>query len=268
MKRFLSICIFLCGCYSGSGQSAGDSLFAEGQYLEAAVAYEKDVFFATNRSAVAGLLLKKSYCYKALGDYHEALETANRITRMGEDSTRQLVMYERILLNYLKEDYRAANGELLRWELKFKEVSPSVLNLKFLTLVGLGEMQQAEQLVLDHYAHFNISSASANTLFPGKLNWKDPEKAYKISLFLPGVGQMYAGSFFKGLVSGGVQAGLIAFTAFNVYHGYFFTGGMTGAALFYTFYLGGARHARELAEAKNEGIKLDIKRRFLELVKK
>ncbi len=61
---------------------------------------------------------------------------------------------------------------------------------------------------------------------------KNPDKAFALSYYFPGAGQMYAGYFWKGLVSTILNAGLIYFSVWNFANGYFFSGAFTGACAF------------------------------------
>ncbi|WP_421877748.1 tetratricopeptide repeat protein [Marinoscillum sp.] len=267
MKRFTLICICLSGCFIGNAQLSGDSLYESGQYFQAAVAYEKEAFFASSAEVRDELLLKKAYSYKALGNYSKAFDITSRIGKRNDSLNRQ-VLYERILLTYLSEEYQKAQNELLKWQVKYGEQSEETIPLKFLTLVQIDRLEEAKEFLNANASTLEMEQQEVDSFFEKKWKLKNPDKAYMLSLFLPGVGQMYAGHFFKGMFSGVVQTGLVVFTAWNVYNGYFFTGGMTGAALFYTFYLGGARYARNLTIEYNDQVKSKISSKFLQTVTK
>lgn len=266
MKLFILICIYLFGYSFVNGQRIADSLYSEGEFLEAAIEFEKEAFFSSSVYEKSKFLLWKSYCYKALGDYHKSLSITDRITKFEDDSLRQLVIYERIFLSYFIEDYQLTYNELLKWDLRVAAEDRGVEIYRFLTLVSLGKIEEAKTELTKCRSVFGLGEEEVAHFFSDKWKLKDPNKAYKLSLFLPGIGQMYSGYFFKGVLSGTIQVGLVAFTAYHLYHGYIFTGGMTGAALFYTFYLGGARYASQLAEKKNGEIKEEIKEKFMRLL--
>ncbi|RED93364.1 tetratricopeptide repeat protein [Marinoscillum furvescens] len=262
MKQFWSICIYLFACSYANAQ-VGDSLYEEGDYRAAAVAFEYEYF--TGGRENYELLYRKAMCYKELEEYEHALSILDRITSVNDNGgvSAQQLQYERIVLAYLIKDYPKAHAEILKYELKFGAADSHVNVFKFLTLLSLGRMGEADEVLLTLQDQGEITSQDRERLAASNWKLKDPQKAYNLSLFLPGVGQMYAGHFGRGLVSGGVQLALVGFTAWHLYHGYFFTGGMTGAAFFYTFYLGGARHARDLSNRRNEKLKASIKKEFL-----
>ncbi len=266
MKQYLLICICLSGFYSIKAQNHADSLFASEDYLNAAVEYERLAF--EEKKDIASLLLKKAYCYKAIGDYREAFRTVDRISSVQNDSLNEIVSYEKVILAALSEEWAKAEYGLLMWDLKIKKENTALEQVRFLSLISLGKINEAKTHLRQNFSKLGINSVEANQFFRKKWKLKNPEKAYNLSLILPGLGQMYAGKFWKGAFSGTVQLGIIGFTGYHLYHGYFFTGGMTGAALFYTFYLGGARYARQLAEQYNEQLKSTIKQKFLAIPKK
>ncbi len=267
MKRFTLICIYLSGCFIGKAQITGDSLYESGQYFQAAIAYEKEAFFAPNSELQDQLILKRAYAYKALGNYTKAFNITSRISKKS-DSLYKVVLYERILLAYLSDEYQKAHNELLKWQVRYGENSEEILSLRFLTLVQIEKMEEAQEILNQYASELSINQEEVSSLLEANWQLKNPDKAYMLSLVLPGVGQMYAGHFFKGVFSGVVQTGLVIFTAWNVYHGYFFTGGMTGATLFYTFYLGGARYARNLTIQYNDRVKSELVNEFLDIASK
>ncbi|MEQ9307255.1 MAG: hypothetical protein RJQ14_25295 [Marinoscillum sp.] len=267
MKRFLLICICLSGYFTVKAQSAGDSLYQSGEYFRAALAYEKEYFFSTNSELRDEILLKKAYAYKALGEYSKAFDVTSRI-RIGYDSVHRLVLYERILLAYLAKEYQKSYNELLKWQVKYGADTEMILPLRFLTYVQVNKLEDAMILMEKYATELSLNEDDVEGFLERKWKIKDPERAYNLSLVLPGVGQMYAGHFFKGVFSGLTQTGLVAFTAWSLYTGYFYSGGMTGAALFSTFYLGGARYAKTLTIEHNKQVRSKISNKFLTLITK
>lgn len=239
----------------------------QGKFHLSALAFERLAFEAPDNTAKAEYLLKKAFCYKAISEYDKALEILGRIRRPKSDTLKDLISYEKVLLHYLNGDYSSSNNEILRIKLKSESyLDTDVIYLETLNLIGLNRWEEARELLINNQSTLNISEDEINYVFTKKLKPKSPDKAFTLSMFMPGVGQMYSGYVFKGLISGGIQAVLIGFSGYSLYKGYFFTGGMTGVALFYTFYFGGARHARELAQRKNLEISTGLSHK-LEAVK-
>lgn len=253
MKWLCFICTFLCVCYTSKAQEweKGDSLFAEGDYLLAAVSFERMYYEAIDEKIRASYLLKKSFCYKALSQFDKSSEVLNRIKLSPRDSIMRMVSYEKILVSYLNGDYQVSYNEVLKNKLLFGSSDRDILFFEALNLIGIYKWVEAEKILSENKDKLGISQRDIASIFNGKNKPKNPDKAFNLSMFLPGVGQMYAGYPFKGLLSGGIQAGLVGFSAYALYKGYFFTGGLTGVAFFYTFYFGGAKYAQELTEKRN-----------------
>jgi tetratricopeptide (TPR) repeat protein len=253
MKAYWLLCMFLCVIYSINAQiKSGEAFYSEGAYLESAIAHELAYINAPSDS----LLMKKSYAYKARGDYDRALKNLERIQSI--DMT-----YEKALLHFLNEDIEACYNQLLRIQLDNDNVLTEAYHLLFvMTLVKKNDFQEARKYLNGEYS-FGMNDDQLNEIISGKLKPKNTDRAFNISLWLPGFGQAYAGYLGRGFVSGLMQTGSAGFTYYSLINNYYFSGVLTGAALFYTFYLGGARYAGQLAEKKN----LELQEQILSTLK-
>ncbi len=247
--------MFLCGSFLIKGQTARE-LFDSEAYIEAAVAFEYEYF----RDPSDSTLLYKSYCYKALGDYENALAILTRI--QGLD-----VRYEKALLHYLNEDYERSNTELLRLRLDGVEFDRNLVVLQVLVEISRLKYKEAREALKENAELLGLEIPDIDYIIDAKAKARDPLRAQNLSLWIPGTGQWYAGHFGKGLLSGSIQTGIVAFTGWSFYTGYFFSGTLTGATLFYTFYLGGARYAKKLAGKTNDEVTTKMKQRLFVKVK-
>jgi hypothetical protein len=167
------------------------------------------------------------------------------------------------LLHYLAGNFQGSYNELLKYKLGLRsEVDPDMLFLEILNLIAQYQWKEAEELVVENRDLLGLSEDDVLRIFSAQFKYKNPEKAARLSYFLPGVGQWYAGYFFKGAFSGGIQAILGGFSIYSMVEGYVLTGSLTGVALFYTFYLGGVRHAKELADQRNLQSVKEMSKRF------
>ena len=248
--------MFLFVCFLTRGQEAME-FYDQGEYKLAALAFEREYFEEGDPRD----LLYKAYSYKKTEDYSKAIRTLQRIST-SDEKLDQSVLYEMALLNYLIEDYQASYNQVLRYKVFEYPTDQNLLVIEILDLIHIGKWQVARSLMMEKREVLEISMSEIEKIIPTDLTPKNNKKAKTWSYFIPGTGQMYAGFFGKGLVSGGLNAAAIAFTAYSAWTGYYFTGVFTGAALFYTFYLGGARHAGQLAEQKNKKISNKLSRKF------
>lgn len=264
MSRFWLICIFLYGTFTGKAQEhLADSLRQVGELELAAVFYERALFTDTV-GRKDQLLLSKAAVYKSLNQYQKALQTLQRSRGRKDAETAMEILSETILLSYLTNRHRETYNLLLKYQLLYGELSRELIVIEALTLSHLSRWEDSKKLMESHAEMVDLNQEEIDAIYPEKFKLKDPEKAYTLSLFFPGIGQMYAGYFFKGVLSGLIQAGLVGYSAYNIWNGYFFTGGMTGVALFYTFYFGGARYAKQLAIKKNKSVTDDINQHLID----
>lgn len=256
ITRYYLICIFLCVPFFTNGQASfADSLFQTGDYNYAKLEYERLAYSSTDRSIVNNALLKKGYCYKTLGNYAEAYKTIERANLFGDNDSMNYVMRFEIAINaYLAQEYTVALNQLLQIDYFIKDQKKKDETL-FLQILCLNELQRWEEAKEKFAVYIELNNLNENPdevyAFLEKPKLRDPKKAETLSYILPGVGQMYAGYFGKGLFSSFTQLVLVSFGAYSIYEGYFFTGAFTGIGLFYAFYSGGIRHARFLTEKKN-----------------
>lgn len=256
MKQYWLVCIFLLGFYLTKAQSA-DELFRQERYQEAVIAYELEYYLSSQDSS----LLKKAWSYKAMGAYDEAIQNLKRIRQLD-------VSYELALLYYLNHQLAQSNASLLKMGLSMSDTTINAVLLRALVLIDQYEMGAAKNHLIANASLLGLSMDDIDLIFPRKLKVKNPEKAYNISLIAPGFGQAYAGYPGRGFVSGAMQLGTVGFTYWSLINRYYFSGVLTGAALFYTFYLGGARYAGMLADEKNQEFAKRTKSLLLEKIKK
>lgn len=263
MHRYCWICIFLCGyLWTNAQEQNAYELMGEGQYQEAALAFERALFDSKDIQERNLFLILKSQCYKALGDYEAGIRNLKRVRFLNSDSLKQAVDYETVLLHYLNHDFQEAYSRIVRIKAKQTETKETLI-LSFLVNVDLQKWEEARELLISQDSVFQFDQSDIDYILPPKWKLKDPDKAFNLSL-LPGIGQWYAGYFWRGVLSGSIQLVLGVFSIYSLVEGYFFSGTLTGVALFYTFYLGGARYASQLALRKNHERSEIMKERFFE----
>lgn len=218
--------------------------------MEASVAYEYAVFKAVEPIYRSKLMLKRAYALKQQGSFERAFDNLQRIDiYVLPDSMAKNVLYESALNAFLAERYDQSLSKLE--ELKIypdSEMEGRNLILEILTLNEMKEWTKAHEHFLSYKKKF---APSLQDPYLQKIKMKNSERAFNLSYFLPGVGQMYAGYFWKGFLSGFINVGTVAFAGYSFLTGYYFSGAFTGVTLFYIFYNGGARYAEVLAEQYN-----------------
>lgn len=253
--QFLWICIFLFVQFSGNAQvTFADSLFNANNYLEAGIEYERLLFEGSSDLTINEILLRKSYCYKAQNNFEQALETLQRSDfYAGTDSIRFQLLHESILTAFLSGRFDLTLS--LIDELKYNFNSETNFPIEVLEILTLSQLMKWPEtktkfIALSSKHNLNLDSTLFDQVL--KRKFKKPEKAIILSYLLPGSGLIYAGAPIRGLTSTTLQAGAMLMIIHGLTEGYFFTGSLTGAALFYVFYNGGAQHAATLSTKRNE----------------
>ncbi|HCW08623.1 MAG TPA: hypothetical protein DGG95_14790 [Cytophagales bacterium] len=228
-----------------------DSLFSQGEYLSARVAYERLIF--NGYPDTNSLLLKKSYCLKAEGKFEEAYNTLLSADFFQEpDSLKTKLYYESVLNSFLMGKYDLSYNKIQELHNYLPAVSmPMIDLLEILNLNNQHKLKEAEEKFKQFVSKYQLSDQMDIYRQKKFTKLRNPEKAESISHFLPGIGQWYAGYPVRGITSGLIQTGLLTFTAYSFLNGYYFGGAFTGMGTFYKFNNGGARHAHYLAEKKN-----------------
>lgn len=252
-------CTFLCVLFSiTKAQNTADSLWQKGEYEQAALAYEYQLYRLENRDLLNHLLLQKTWCYKALGQFDKAQKTMSRmdLSLALSDSTRYVLLYESALCAYLNKSYAEVVSftAQTKYFVKDSTISNKILFLEILSLNELKRWTEAKKVFYRYALHNNISAKIVDSLYLFEKNpkLKKPEKAQLYSSIIPGWGQLYAGYPIKGATSLVLQAGALGFGVYSFWHKYYISGFFTGVGLFNLFYQGGGRYAYKLAEQKNE----------------
>ncbi len=239
-------------------------MYASGNYFEASIEYERLIFQEESQANINYLKYKKSLCYKKMGDFNRALEELQPIYFPNtEDSLYRFVCYEQSICYYL-------NGEPARALWKIDEYlhrstdSTSFhyfMPVKILALNETFQWDEAKNSFLQYVKMQNFSPEKkaeleqvVRNLYDTKSrpHIKSEKKAENWSRFIPGAGQIYAGSCGEGIINLLINASVLTFAGFQVYNGFYITGYLAGLGFFNKTYHGGIKRAGVLASQKNK----------------
>jgi tetratricopeptide (TPR) repeat protein len=264
--RFFFSFIFLCGIFSSSWAtgSKGDSLYASGQYFEASIEYERMIFKAESQANSYYFKYKKALCYKQLKRFDRAIDELQPMYFTNSaDSLFRRVCYEQSLCFYL-------NGEPTKalWKIDeyFHRSADTVsyrvfMPVKLLCLNENLQWNEAKEcfMLLIQMQNFTPEKETEITQIVNELYKKrnlphirSTKKAENWSRFIPGSGQVYAGSTGEGVVNFLLNASILAFTAHQVYNGFYITGYLAGLGFFNKTYHGGIKRSVILTSQKNK----------------
>lgn len=233
-----------------------DSLYAAGQFADAALLYEFEAFRTGDYNLYAEWIYRKSLCLKQNKDFEKAAKCLKRINLTSvPDSVIYCIQYQTALNYYLNKEWSLAESELVMMP---RVSGISSVNKEILYILVLNELRRWDEArehlaVLTNERVFNDSVATClKSSYETKIpKMKNKEKAEKLSTFLPGTGQIYAGYFWEGATNIAIQASLVGLTAYGFYLKYYLSSGLAGVSLLQKFYLGGVSRAGFLAEKTN-----------------
>ena len=275
IKFFFSF-IFLCGIFLTSNASGlkCDSLYASGQYYDASIEYERMIFNAESQANVYYYKYKKALCYKQLMKFDRALdELLPMYFSNSADSLFQRVCYEQSLCFYLNgepakalwkiDDYLHRSADTASFQL--------FMPVRLLCLNETQHWDEAKECFIRfvQMQHFTPKKEAEMLLIVDKLYNKknlprirSVKKAENWSRFVPGSGQIYAGKTGEGIVGFLINASILAFSAYQVYNGFYITGYLAGLGFFNKTYHGGIRRSGVLASQKNKELIVDFNSRI------
>lgn len=233
------------------------------QWNKASLEYERAYFMAESVPEKQKALLGEAYVHKAAEEYAQAIATLKRATLFGPtDSLNFSIRYELAFLYFLQQNYPQAENYLLQIQhfTKHKSLIEKSQYLLVLNYNAQRKWHKGKEAFRTYLQENQLDSTALALYDPAQdVKIKDPKKAENLSIF-PGLGQMYAGYWGKGLISMGIQGVLFAYAAYSLWEGYYFSGTLTGVSLLFVFNMGGARHAGYLAEQHNKKVSEKINR--------
>lgn len=264
--RFFFSFIFLCGIFSNSiaADLKGDSLYALGRYFDASIEYERMIFNARTTADLNYYGYKKALCYKQLGRFNRALDELQPLFfSNATDSLYQCVCYEQSLCFYLNEEPKKALWKIDEYFHRSVDTASYkfFMPVKILCLNETQEWDAAQKCFIDYIQMQKFEPEKEAEMKQMVINLykkknrphiRSINKAENWSRFIPGSGQIYAGKTGEGIINFLLNATVLAFTAQQVYNGFYITGYLAGLGLFNKTYHGGIKRAGVLSSQKNE----------------
>jgi tetratricopeptide (TPR) repeat protein len=259
MQRILFIILFnVFGIWSVYSQnihqikSFSDEQYEKGNYAIALKEYQRVQLFDTE-NLYADIFYKVASIYYLQNNFEKAIEYFNFAWRTEPgDSIKTEIALKKAFCNFKQSNYFAALNELFDIPETNSRYLDSKKNLYFaISYFGLNDMESS------NYYFSQIvkpgTQSEITQVFTDFIRFKKkyrPEKVEMMSMFLPGLGQMYVGDFGNGLNS------ILLLTAVSFYAAYTATtyglldGALVLSSWFYRYYTGGSIKAKMAAEEK------------------
>lgn len=263
------ICIFRFAGYSATEADINllfkkaDSLFQVKQYQLAGISYDQIAYLSGENIIKTKALLKKADCYLIRKEFAKAEIVLSRIYYADlNDSLVYLSRYKTALASYLNSNFGEAESQVIQAKSLIGDTN-LVYNMYPLYVLILNENKKYAEakVALKAYANYLIDDTLQRRKVLEEIEFryqtskipvlKSPEKAKKLSMFLPGAGQLYAGYFWEGALNVTLQLAGLGFTGLCIWKKYYFTGAFVGFSIFQKFYGGGMNRAQFLVEKRN-----------------
>ncbi len=212
------------------------------------------------------LIFKKASLLKNTSRYNEACDELERI-KHNYSFNQNEVNYQLALNHFLSYKYDKAYNDLLDIPDTLRYSDKNIKLLWLLILVGKHEWDNCKKYLLMFSDTTQLTINNINKL-PTYIKYKSPVKASRMSSYLPGLGQIYAGYPLKGIISFSLNAGFVFLATEEYINKYFISGTVFGAYPFLRFYIGGRQLSYKLAIKHNETKENKLKERYVEVILK
>jgi tetratricopeptide (TPR) repeat protein len=265
INAFFLICIFHCvtpstdvfGVTDSGMMRRADSLFAQGNYFEASIAYERVFYHSESATARVSANLKKAEALKQIGEFARALDDLRRsFAFRGNDSLRLELHYQMAFCAYMDGAADEAHITLLQLRRAFGPVRQQRLYLLEGLILsergGWDDLREHLQSWLMDFEADSLTQQNTMLAFDEILDEglagisRSADRARLWSTFIPGAGQLYAGEPGWAVLNAFSQLAGLAGFGFLAYNGFYVAGAVVGLGAFQSFYFGGIKQAGEL----------------------
>ena len=231
--------------------SIGKHLAAQGNYDAAITEYKRFLFFHPDDTRVGEVYYNIGLAYRAQGLWTEAITGLQTAMHLAEDSeSKSEYQLELAVTLIAAQDYDLARLESIKVMMR----SPSTeLYRRALFLQGVACIYQFRWEEARETLQAYTTDEGLKTLFDEALNM--PQKSVRVakvlSQILPGMGQIYVGSWRDGLNALVLNGALGFLTVDAVLDGYYVDAGLWGALIFWRYYQGNTFRAEQVVEQFN-----------------
>lgn len=256
IRKYSLVCIFLFVPFlTKAQQNLADSLFSTQDYYQASLSYERALYVNDQPELRNSLLLKKTYCLKALSWYEEAYKNLLRANLFTDsDSSNFEHRYEIVLNAYLAGDYDIAYNHIKQLN-HFIESEIFLMRAAYLEILILNEMlkwdEAKDRLVAYNTSHQVDINVDSLYEFLKKPQIRKLKKTESLATIAPGLVQVREGKVLQGLTSAAIRGSLVYLVIKELIAHYLFSGAFTGVAVYYLFYQGGVQYAIKLTQQRN-----------------
>ncbi|MBD3274246.1 MAG: hypothetical protein GF372_02990 [Candidatus Marinimicrobia bacterium] len=248
-----------------------DNFLVEEEYDQAITEYKRYLFYNSEDTVLSPVInYKIGLCFKYLKQFERAREHFT-IAQMyaNSDSLYFNASIEKIVTNLAGENFNTSYQQLLMMSGNLENAR---YTKKLQLYMGINEtlLHKWDEAEKSFAAYFNQkNSVAIDSIFRDKekLQLKNPNLAWKMSLIFPGLGQIYGGDYYTGIKSIGLNI-LFFYTGYQsiITQNYFNT--VLSSSMILNRYINGNRdNAAEITEDYNQTIRNEYTQKILEDIK-
>lgn len=254
----------------GQTYKLAESFFQRGDYTNAIQTYRRVLFFDEKEEYAPRCYKNIADCLYQIGNYEESAAYYDRAYYVtSDDSTHAEILFQKASCYLLTQNYRYAQVELLN--LPDRLLPGQVQKNNFyqgILYFSLEEYEEAKPYFMA-LAPDSSGKAIVENLFleNERISRLDPRKARRMSMFLPGLGQFYAGDVRNGLNSLLLTSGLLYWGIHLLAVGSSgFDAFITVMPWFQRYYTGGFNKAGIIAREQKQKRRNAVYNRLLDVV--
>jgi tetratricopeptide (TPR) repeat protein len=257
----------------------GDSLFRQGEYRLAGLVFEDIAFNAQTADERCLALIRRGECYLIQKNFPAAERSFSRITYYDlSDELHYQARYKSALASYLNSNFEIAISHLVQlYEVVNNDsLKKSSLLLKALCHNELNQWNEAQNELMNFSNFFYSADSGKLSAVQQEINnlyktdnhprYRNIEKARKLSLFIPGAGQIYSGYYKEAFISMALNGFGLALIGLGIWQRYYVSGALIGFPLWQRFLSGGVNRSGVLAEQRNKILKREYNNRLETLI--
>lgn len=275
----LSVCFHRASAWNDKGLTdQADSLFKSGQFQKAAIAFERAGFETSDPVGRTFALLGKAECLKKMNKFFEAEETLLRVEySKNSDSISTRIRFQTALCGYLAGNFSNAESQIQQLFFFNRDSASTQFALPLYALI-LNEQSKWSEAYLKMRTFINLNEKSErrrdsimvllNHVFDEKFFpiEKSERRARRLSMIIPGAGQIYAGKWGEGFSSFGLNLTALAFVGLNFWNAYYITTFTVGTMGLQMVYAGGIERAELLTRQYNLQSKYNYNRELRDVI--
>ena len=253
--RLILFCLSIVSAAELFAQTGDKRTSQRDSMQQLALQTERRYFEATTAQQKATALLQKAQILKNENQFNAAFQNLKRSdTLVVNDSLFYRLRYETALCAYLSNNFNEAEYQLLQINmLRDTAWRDSCLLLTVLVQLELEKWPESKAGIIRYARQKNIFIDTTDFFSTAKkLGLKSKTKAQRMSMIVPGLGQVYAGKPWRGITSFLLVGGSLTYGVFTFIDGYYISSVLTGTGMAWRFYTGGIRYSGQLVETHND----------------